>query len=295
MLYYLRLAAWPDPLCFDYFGWPMAGTGLSILLPTLVIAILLGATAWKCKTNSVWGLLGAWFFLILAPSSSFVPTDSLAYEHRMYLSLAAVVVLVVMGIHALAGRRTVAVVAVLAVGLGLVTVRRNVDYHSEFAIWADTVAKRPQDPRAHNNLGTVLQRAGRIDEAITHYEQALRIRPDDAKAHNNLGTALQGAGRIDEAIAHYEQALRIKPDDAGAHNNLANVFLAEGKLSDAIGHYEQSLQVNPHYADAHYYLGVALAQTGKTEEAIGHFEEALRIRPDYAEAQNALARLQAHQ
>ncbi|HUJ71275.1 MAG TPA: hypothetical protein VLZ30_03470, partial [Verrucomicrobiae bacterium] len=116
MLHYLRLSVWPHPLCFDYNGWPLAGTWPGILLPALVIVILLGTIAWACKINSAWGFLGAWFFLILAPSSSFVPTDSPAYEHRMYLPLAAVVVAVVMGIYALAGRRTVALTMVLAIG-----------------------------------------------------------------------------------------------------------------------------------------------------------------------------------
>ena len=92
MIHYLRLSVWPYPLCFDYFGWPMARTWTGMLLPSLMIAILTAAAVWAWKTNSPWGFLGAWFFLILAPSSSLVPTDSPAYEHRMYLSLAAVVV-----------------------------------------------------------------------------------------------------------------------------------------------------------------------------------------------------------
>jgi tetratricopeptide (TPR) repeat protein len=187
------------------------------------MAILLGATAWAWKTNSVSGILGAWFFLILAPSSSFIPLDSPAYEHRMYLPLAAVVVLVVMGIYALAGRRTVAVAAVLAIGFGFLTSRRNEDYRSDIAIWGDTVAKRPENPRAHNNLGNALTQSGRIPEAMAHLEYALRIKPDNAEAHYNLGVALERAGRVQDAIRHYEQVLRIKPDLTDARNALARL------------------------------------------------------------------------
>ena len=128
ILHYLRLAVWPHPLCFDYYGWPFARTWMSILPPSLVMAILLGATAWAWKANSAWGILGAWFFLILAPSSSFIPTDSPAYEHRMYLPLAAVVVPAVMGIYTRLGRRSLVVFLVVAVGLGFLTARRNEDY-----------------------------------------------------------------------------------------------------------------------------------------------------------------------
>ena len=329
LLHYLRLAVWPHPLCFDYYGWPLAGSWLSVLPPTLAMAVLLGAIARACKANSTWGFLGAWFFLILAPSSSFLPTDSPAYEHRMYLPLAAVVVLGVLGIHALVGRRTVAVVVVLVIGLGVLTWRRNQDYRSDLAIWLDTVNKRPNNPRAHDcladaltklgraqeaveqweqmlrihpdyanthyNLGMILVRLGRVEEGIGHYEQVLRSKPDDVETHYYLGNALMRLGRAGEAIKHYEQALRIKPDYAEAHNYLAFALIQQGKAQEALGHWEEALRIKPDYAEAHNNLAIALIQQGKAQEAIGHWEEALRIKPDYAEAQINLARARALQ
>ena len=99
-----------------------------------------------------------------------------------------------MGIHAVAGRRTIEVAVVLAIALAFLTVRRNQDYRSELAIWDDTVAKCPRNPRAHHNLGLALSRIGKIQEAIGHYEQALRIQPDSPEAHCNLGNALELTG-----------------------------------------------------------------------------------------------------
>ena len=90
-----------------------------------------------------------------------------------------------------------------------------------------------------------LARTGRIEEAIHHFEQALRLRPDDAEAHTDLGVVLAGMGRIEEATNQFEQALQINPDDAEAHYNLGNVFLQEGKFSDAIVHFEQALRLKP--------------------------------------------------
>ena len=58
------------------------------------------------------------------------------------------------------------------------------------------------------------------DEAITHFQQALRLKPDYAEVHNGLGVALFKKGRIPEAIEHYQQAIRLKPDYPEAHNNL---------------------------------------------------------------------------
>jgi tetratricopeptide (TPR) repeat protein len=146
----------------------------------------------------------------------------------------------------------------------------------------------PDYVEAHLNLGTTLAQTGEIEDAIAHFEQALRIKPDYVEAHNDLGTALARTGKIEEAIAHYEQALRIRPDYAEAHFNLGFVLAQTGKIDDAIAHFEQALRIKPDLAEAQYNLGMAFAQTGKTEDAIAHYEQALRIKPDFAEAHNDL-------
>jgi tetratricopeptide (TPR) repeat protein len=148
---------------------------------------------------------------------------------------------------------------------------------------------------AHVNLGMALMQTGRIQEAIGHYEQALRITPDFAKGHNELGIALARLGRLTEAISHYEQALRIEPASFEAHNNLGIALQQSGRIQEAIEQYKQALQINPDFAGAHNNLGNALAQTGKIEEAIAQYEQVLKLLPDFAPARNALARLQARQ
>jgi tetratricopeptide (TPR) repeat protein len=284
IMHYLWLSVWPHPLVFDY-GTDVITDAWQVTPCAVTITLLVIGTAISLWRWPVVGFVACWFFAILAPSSSILPvaTQTVA-EHRMYLPLAAVVVLAVMGIHDLVGRRTVAVMVLLAIALGALTWRRNQDYCSDIAIWDDTVAKWPENPRAQEHLGVALGRTGRLPEAIEHLEQALRIEPDYAEAHCNLGATLGLTGRLPEAIEHLERALRIRPDYAEAHCNLGNVFFQEGKVSDAIGHFEQALRSNPDYAEAQYNLGLALARLGRLQEAVGHWEQALRIEPDYAEA-----------
>ena len=283
ILHYLRLSVWPHPLCFDYYGWPVARTWSSILPPALVLVVLLGVTIWGLKAKRDWGFWGGWFFLVLGPSSSVIPLDSPAYEHRLYLPLAAVVVLCVLGIYALAARRSFAVVAVLVIGLGLLTWRRNPDYRSELAIWRDTMLKRPSNPRAYTNLGLALVHLGQLQEAIGYYEQALRIKPDSSEARYNLEMALARTGTTQEAIGHYEEALRIKPDSADALDNLGLAFAQAGRTREAIGYFEQATRLKPEDAEAQNNLAVALIQLGRTREAVDHWKEALRLKPDDAE------------
>jgi Flp pilus assembly protein TadD len=339
IVHYLRLCFWPRPLVIDYFDWPIALWLTDALVSGALVVVLLGATVWALRRRPWLGFLGAWFFILLAPTSSFLPSvGEVAAERRMYLPSAAVVTMAVVGAFVL-GKRLfykpqgvalgcVAAGAVVVLFTSM-TIQRNQDYRSDATIWQDAVEKRPNNPRAHNNLGLALAQAGRLPEAISHYEQALGIQPDFAEAHNNLalalvhlgrlreaiehweqavrikpdyvearnnlGLALAQAGRLPEAISHYEQALRVDPDFAEAHCNLGNALFQAGKLQEAIGQYQQALRIKVDYAEAHYNLGVVLERLGQVQEAVGHYEQALRLRPDFVQAQKALVRARAVQ
>lgn len=288
VVHYLGLCLWPHPLVFDY------GTGV-IRSPTeaLPFALAVGAGVaaclWALRRRPVAGFALAWFLLILAPTSSFVP---LAYqpmaEHRVYLSLAAVAAVLSVAAHRLVGRRAWLILGALSVCLVALTHQRNRDYRSEEALWTDTVAKRPDNARAHANLGAALAKLpGRAAEAQQQDEAALRIDPDDAEAHNNLGLVLaQAKGDLAAASAHFEAAIRLRPDYAEARDNLGMALAGmPGRLPDAVEAYRQALQQDPGYAKAHNDLGIALARTpGRLDAAVAEFETALRLRPDYAEA-----------
>ncbi|MGA2604177.1 MAG: tetratricopeptide repeat protein [Verrucomicrobiia bacterium] len=301
---YLRLAVWPHPLIFDYGEYVPIGL-LAAAPYALILAVLVTGVLFALKRHPAIGFVGAWFFVILAPTSSVVPIGgSPMAEYRMYLPLAAVVTIAVVGAVALGKRlfhkQQGVVLGCIAGGsvavlLAFLTIQRNRDYYSALTIWQDTVDKRPDNPRALNNLGNALVQLGRRQEAMGHYEQALRIQPDYAETHNNLGNTLFRLGRTQEAIGHYEQALRINPDLAKAHNNLGNALLQSGKVQEAISHYEQALQIRPDLAEAHNGLGYALLQAGKVPEAIEQDQLALRIKPDYADGYNNLGLALAQQ
>jgi len=291
---YLKLAIWPHPLVFDYGTNTIVVQHAAEIAPyALLLAGLLVGTAIALWRWPVVGFAGVWLFLILAPTSSVVPIAlSPMAEHRMYLPLASVVALVVLGLDRLMGRRSLILFAAMAVGLGWLSVRRNEDYRSEVAMLSDTAAKCPDNERVRYNYGLALSHiAGRERDAIAEYQAALRIDPDYIDAHNNLGNALsQIPGRLPDAMAEYQAALRINPDSAEAHNNLGNALSQiPGRLPDAMAEYQAALRINPDYADAHYDLGKSLSQIpGRLPEAMAEYQATLRIDPDYAAAHNNL-------
>ena len=320
--HYLRLAFWPSPLVVDYYGWPPAESLVSVLLPGLLIVTLIALTVWSLGRRSRLAFLGAIFFMVLAPTSSVIPlSNEIAAERRMYLPLAAIVTLVVLGTYealvALARRvgqpRLVSAVglAVLvpaAVLLGSATVRRNAEYRTAISIWTDAVAKRPNNARGHTNLGFAFDEAGRSDEAIAAYEQALRVEPgfvtaqrnlvatrmrrgqlpeaagvtgtpDYGETRINLSAMLIGQGRFEDALEQAREAVKIDPKSARAQHNLGVCLAHLQRWEEAIAAHRASLALDPTLSETHNDLGVALASLGRVPEALKHFEEAVRLKP----------------
>ncbi len=292
VVHYLRLSVWPDPLCLDY-QWPVARSAWEIAPPAafigaLVLAVLCALWRWPR-----WGFLGAAFFLTLAPSSSVIPIPDLAFEHRMYLPLASLAVVAVLGGYS-AGRKlisavtslqpaarlaSVCLVAGIAAVLGILTYLRNDDYRSELRIWQDTVAKASHNFRAHNNLGRALAQDGRTAEAVVHYQRALEINPDYVETNFNFGLLLVQLARPDEAIPRLEQVLKIRPKDVEAHLNLGVALAQRGRNVEAIGHYQEALAADPICAAAHNNLGNVLLRLGRVDQAVLHYRAAVDIDP----------------
>jgi len=289
IVHYLRLSLWPHPLIFDN-GTAVVIQASEVIPSALVIIALVTGTVIGLRRWPTIGFAGVWFFAILAPSSSIVPvvTETMA-EQRMYLPLAAVVVLVVLGIFTWAGRLGAYVLLAVAVLLGFLTFQRNKDYESTLSIWSDTAANRPENARAHNNLGEALTKVGRETEALQQFQEAVRLKPSDPDYNFNLATALSSTGHVQESLGQFEETLRLVPDYAKAHLYYGLALMKAGQAPKAIAHYEEALRINPAYAEAHNDLGIAFGQTGRMSEAIAQFDEALRLNPDDADAHNNLA------
>jgi protein O-mannosyl-transferase len=308
--HYLKLALWPEPLVLDY-AWPVARTASAIVPYAAIIVVLIIATAWALARRPALGFLGAWFFLILAPTSSVMPIADLAFEHRMYLPLAAVVALFIIGGYWLgqsglsrmvanAGQRRqlgrllgagllTALIAVLA----SLTFLRNTYYQNEIVMWADVVKKRPANARAHSNLGMFLAERGEYGEALAHFDEACRLNPEDALAENNLGLTLANLGRITEAIPFYRDALERKPDYTDAHFNLGRALAARGDLEAAKAQFAATVELDPAYAEAYYLWAMTLKKQGRSAEAVEPLRRAVALRPDWAAAAHELEAMPA--
>jgi len=269
IVHYLRLGFYPSPLILDYTR-KVAKEFADFAPHAGVILILLVATAIALRYRRAVAFLGVWFFITLAPTSSFVPIADPIFEHRMYLPLGGVITGVVVGVYALLersvpARRTLRIAGIiiavaLAVALGILTHRRNYDYHSEVAIWEDTVAKQGDSARAYLELGAAYRRAKSDEKAMAAFNKSLEINPDYPRAHLNRGVAHASRGDYDKALTDMDRAIALHPAYYVAYANRGVTYLHIGELewntnrdydaaaasfARALADFDRALRLNP--------------------------------------------------
>jgi tetratricopeptide (TPR) repeat protein len=115
------------------------------------------------------------------------------------------------------------------------------------------------------------------EDAIDAYRRVVSIDPTYAAAWNNLGLLLHRMGRYDEAGTAYLSALDQDPRCCEAAYNLGSLHEDRGEVEDAIADYRKALELSPDYADAHFNLAGALARNGRDGEAIKHWQRYLEL------------------
>jgi Flp pilus assembly protein TadD len=305
---YVGLAFWPRSLVLDY-GLPRALGAGDVVPQALLLLVMLVATAVALARWPAIGFLGAMFFLTLAPTSSVVPIASeVGAERRMYLPLAALVVLVVslgwLVLERLRARwparaRTlvraaVGVTGAIVAALAIRTMYRNQEYATPISLWESVVSRRPHG-RARFALANELITVGRHDEAIAQLREAVRDYPD---ARAGLGTELFFQGRAAEAIGVFDPFVRAKPAEPNripARLMLGQALLSQGQIDEGASQFKAVLDLDSGNGAARLGLATAyraqaarLLENGHSAEAAVQARDAVRFNPGDAEAHNLL-------
>jgi len=127
------------------------------------------------------------------------------------------------------------------------------------------------------------------NQAVAAFQDGLKVAPEkDPNLHlfwARMGEAYDLAGRNDEAINAYQQAVAAKPDNAGYYNNLGNVLARMGKIDEAKAAYTKSAELDPpNAALAWRNFGISLYQAQRMVEAIQPLKKATELDPKNAQA-----------
>lgn len=143
-----------------------------------------------------------------------------------------------------------------------------------------------KDPNVHllwAKLGEAYDTAGRNDEAAQAYQQAITAKPDTPGYYNNLGNVLARAGKIEEAKATYTKSAELDPANAAtAWRNFGISLYNANRLADAIEPLRKSTELDPKNAQAWYLLGASLLMKMTTKK-VGDKEE-VQLAPGTVEA-----------
>jgi tetratricopeptide (TPR) repeat protein len=105
-----------------------------------------------------------------------------------------------------------AAAAIVIAALAWLAWIQNTYWRDSEALWTHTLAVTSNNDVAHASLTELLLKHDRIDEAISHSEEALKIHPRYFPAHDTLVEGLLLRGRVYEAVAHLKESLKINPD-----------------------------------------------------------------------------------
>lgn len=145
------------------------------------------------------------------------------------------------------------------------------------ALYRQVLADHPGLADAWNNLGVLLQRDGRGDEALSCFGRVVDLEPGVARGHTNRGVVLKALGRTDEAIAAYRASLALAPDDDSAHGNLGNLLYDGRRYAEAVPHYAAACRIDPRHAGYRLMHGKALLECGRLAAADVEFAAVLDL------------------
>ncbi len=164
------------------------------------------------------------------------------------------------------------------------------DYASAREFYQSAVEKNPNDAEAHNNLAQALERLGRVDDAIAHFQRAVTLVPDKWAFRFNLAHALSAAEQWDRAVAEYRQAVKLFPADYATQYNLALALYKKGDPAAAVPEFEKAIALGPNEATYHFSLGMTYEKLGRIADAVREYRKFLEMDPSSPDA----AKLKSH-
>lgn len=142
---------------------------------------------------------------------------------------------------------------------------------------------------ALNRRGQLKADAGRDQEALRDFEEAIRVDPKRWRAIHNRGVLLAQAGEFEKAFDDFHRTIQLNPEFPKAYSNRAALYLMAGNLSSALADYTRAIELDANLALAHRGCGRTYHLLGQLDKAIHHYDMAVRLAPEdaYAAASRA--------
>lgn len=158
-------------------------------------------------------------------------------------------------------------------------------------VYLYVLSRDPKNVEALSRLAILAISMEAPDTAIQMMSQAVASQPRAPGLHNNLGEMLRRTGRFDEAEISFRSSLQLNPNDAQVKSNLGQTLAQKGQIQEGLRICREAIQMDSRVPLAHVRLGLILAHQQQCDEARACFEKALALDPSCIDAHRALQQL----
>jgi Tfp pilus assembly protein PilF len=281
--HYLKLTFYPLPLNIDY-GIPTHYTIFETIFPFIILSSLFFSIPilfWRKNLLIAYSLLS--FFVILSPTSTFVPISTeVAADRRMYLAViplliiifAIVVVIMNRSKERLSPLLTAVIYAGVLITFSCITYLRTLDYQDNLRIWRHSTKVLPRNPRSWNSCGLILLDRGQLIEAESALRRSLSLNSNYKNALINMGVIQFRNGDYHRAIQYFKKALKIDPDNVSIYLNIGTAY---GELNNCKGlkYYKKALKLSPQNYNIAFRIAILYMKLKQNKEAEKYFLNAL--------------------
>jgi len=174
---------------------------------------------------------------------------------------------------------------------------RKGDYAKAVELYREALEKdkmkAPEMAETRYNLGKILDKMSRMDEAVEEYRLAVELKPDNIKYYLAMADDLDAMGLIEQEVIILRNASILDSANPHVRAMLGTAYAKLGQYTNARPEFEAALRLNSRDPQSHINMGMLYDKEGNPAKAIESLENALKINPDYDPALLTLAGMYA--
>jgi len=215
--------------------------------------------------------LSCWFLIFLLPQAGIFPINAFVAEHFLYLSSISFFIGLSFLLHKYLSKNILFIAgSTLVLVYGILSFSQNFTWGSPVIFYERILKFSPNSFLGRNNLGVQYEMNGQYFDAISQYQDAVKLKPARIEPHANLASIYTKMGKFDRAEKEYTIIQKLTPYNKSGElqNNIAGLYERQGDFNQALRYYKLALLLDPTLKFARFNAGRLYAQKKDTAKAL---------------------------
>ncbi len=232
-----------------------------------------------------------WYTITILPILGIIQYGPLSMsDHHTYLPLIGITIMLAWGIPLLFPRQHIRKRILFPAGIAAILILASLAWRqcnywkNGITLFSHTLQITNDNYLLHNHLGSALLKNNNIEQAIAHYNEAIRLKPDNAHYYCDRANAYTENGQHNRAMDDYNTAIRLRPHEGQFYSNRGNAYIKIGQYKPAMDDFNKAIRISPDVAELYYNRGTTYAEFGQYPQAIEDFNKAIHLAPDFVDA-----------